>query len=92
MVGDKVILWPVYSRHLPSDNIGEAVIFFWAEGAAAQYYGSPVKIAWCKGIQVSRIPGTGYQSLSVELGFWIPIVHGILDSLSCIPDAIELKK
>ena len=25
--------------------------------------------------------------LSVELGFWIPIVNGILDSLSCIPDS-----
>ena len=28
----------------------------------------------------------GFQSLSAELGFWIPIVCGILDSLSCIPD------
>ena len=25
--------------------------------------------------------------ISVELGFWIPIVSGILDSLSCIPDS-----
>ena len=25
------------------------------------------------------IPGTGFQSLSVELGFWIPIVCGIPD-------------
>ena len=29
-----------------------------------------------------RIP----WSLSVKLGFWIPIVSGIPDSLSCIPD------
>ena len=40
----------------------------------------------CKGIQGSlgfRIPsGTGCQS--VELGFWIPIVGGIPDSLSAI--------
>ena len=51
----------------------------------------------CKGIQDSlgfwiphrgfRIPGTGLQSLSVELGIWIPIVRGISDSLSCIPDS-----
>ena len=51
----------------------------------------------CKGIQDSlgfwiprhgfRIPGTGFQSLSVELGFWIPIASGVADSLSCIPDA-----
>ena len=34
-----------------------------------------------------RIPGTGFQSLSVELRFWIPIVSGIPDSLSCIPDS-----
>ena len=25
--------------------------------------------------------------ISVELGFWIPVVTGILDSLSCIPDS-----
>ena len=44
----------------------------------------------CKGISDSlgfRIPGTGFQYLSVELGFWIPIVSGIPDSLSCIPDS-----
>ena len=29
-----------------------------------------------------RIPGTGFQSLSVELGFWTPIVCGIPDSFS----------
>ena len=34
-----------------------------------------------------RIPGTGFWYLSVELGFWIPIVSGIPDSLSCIPDS-----
>ena len=34
-----------------------------------------------------QIPGTGFQSLSVELAFWIPIVNGIPDSLSCIPDS-----
>ena len=34
-----------------------------------------------------RILGTGFQSLSVELGFWIPIVSGIPDSLSRIPDS-----
>ena len=28
-----------------------------------------------------------FQSLSVERGFWIPIVSGIADSLSCIPDS-----
>ena len=34
-----------------------------------------------------RIPGTHFQFLSVELGFWIPIVSAIPDSLSCIPDS-----
>ena len=53
--------------------------------------------ALCKGIQDRlgfwiprcgfQIPGTGFQSLSVELGFWIPIVSGIPDSVSCIPDS-----
>ena len=51
----------------------------------------------CKGIQDSlgfwiprhgfRIPGTGFQSLSVELGFWIPIASGVADSLSCFADS-----
>ena len=51
----------------------------------------------CEGIQDSlglwipqsgfRIPGTHFQFLSVELGFWIPIVSAIPDSLSCIPDS-----
>ena len=39
----------------------------------------------CKGIQGGlgfRIPGTGCQS--VELGFWVPIVGGIPDSLRVI--------
>ena len=36
---------------------------------------------------VFRIPGIGFQYLSVELGFWIPIGSGIPDSLSCIPDS-----
>ena len=36
---------------------------------------------------VFRILGTGFQYLSVELAFWIPIGSGIPDSLSCIPDS-----
>ena len=32
-----------------------------------------------------RISDTGFQL--VELGYWIPIVSGILDSFSCIPDS-----
>ena len=42
----------------------------------------------CNGIQKGlglQIPGTGFQSLSMELEFWIPIVSGIPESLSCIP-------
>ena len=30
---------------------------------------------------------TGFQSSSVQLGFWIPTAGGIPDSLSCIPDS-----
>ena len=37
--------------------------------------------------RVFRISGTGFQSLSVERGFWVPIVSGIPVSLSCIPDS-----
>ena len=47
--------------------------------------------AACKGIQNTlgfcfRILGTGFQSLSIKLGFLIPII-GIPYSLSCIPDS-----
>ena len=38
----------------------------------------------CRGF---RIPGTEFQFLSVQLGFWIPIIDEILDSLSCILDS-----
>ena len=59
---------------------------------------SCVQIALCKGIQDSlrfwiplrgfRIPGNRFRiSLSVELGFWIPIVSGIADVLSWITDS-----
>ena len=54
-------------------------------------------VAPCKGIEDSLgfwiprrgfpISGSWFQSLSVELGFWIPILSRIPDSLSCIPDS-----
>ena len=37
--------------------------------------------------RVIRISGAGFQSLSVDRGFWTPIVSGIPVSLSCIPDS-----
>ena len=42
---------------------------------------------WTEGLGF-RIPGTGFQSLSMEHGFWIQIVNGIPDSVSCIPGSI----
>ena len=42
-----------------------------------------VKLASCKIIQGRN----AVDSLSMELGFWIPIIRGIPDSLSCIPDS-----
>ena len=36
----------------------------------------------CRGF---RIPCKGFESSSLELGFWILVVNGIPDSLSCIP-------
>ena len=43
----------------------------------------------CKGIprRGFRVSGTVFQSFLVELGFRIPILSGIPDSLSCIPDS-----
>ena len=40
-----------------------------------------------KGHRGFRITGAGFQYLSLEPGFWIPIVSEIPDSLSCIPDS-----
>ena len=34
-----------------------------------------------------QVPFAGFQFLLVELGFWISIISGILDSLSHIPDS-----
>ena len=53
-------------------------------------YDAPL-FAPCKEIQESLgfwipIPGTGFRTLSVEFGFQIPIVNGIPDSSSRIPD------
>ena len=33
------------------------------------------------------IPGTGFRSLLVKFGFWIPIFSRVPDSLSCIPNS-----
>ena len=55
--------------------------------------GNPIEsVVYCKRIQDSlgfwishrgfRIQDTGFQSLSLELGFLIPIVSGIPDSIS----------
>ena len=56
-----------------------------------------LRVAPCKGIKDTlgfwiprrgfRIPGTGFRSLSVELGLWISIVSGSPDFLSCIPNS-----
>ena len=35
----------------------------------------------------SRFKGPGFRSMSVEPGFWIPIVSEILNSLNCVPDS-----
>ena len=55
----------------------------------------------CKGIQYSlgfwiprsgsRIPGTGFQSVSVELGFWIQIFIRIPGSRYWIPDFLSVE-
>ena len=56
-----------------------------------------LRYAPCKGIDSQRrildstpwIPDNSYefQCLSVELGFWIPIVSLIPESMSCLPDS-----
>ena len=38
-------------------------------------------------LDIRGFPSGGFQSLSVELGFYIAIVSGIPDSLNCIPDS-----
>ena len=69
--------------------------FFFGNGAGERAKGRVVTP--CKGIKDShgfwiprpgfRIPGTGFRSLLVKFGFWIPIFSRIPDSLSCIPNS-----
>ena len=55
-------------------------------------------MAPCNGFQDSiggfwilcRAVDSGFQSLSVELELWVPIVSVVLESLSCIPDSRAL--
>ena len=72
----------------------ETCHFFFGNGVGEHANGRVVTP--CKGIKDSlgfwilhpgfRIPGTGFRSLLVKFGFWIPIFSRIPDSLSCIPD------
>ena len=39
------------------------------------------------GFRGFRIPGTGFRTLSVKLGFRFAIVSGILDFLNFVPDS-----
>ena len=52
-------------------------IFMHSTGLS-KYNNKPIRQSWIQ---------TGFQSLLVELEFWIPIVSWILDSLSCILDS-----
>ena len=68
---------------------------FFGNGVGEHAKGGVVTL--CKGIQDSlwfwiprpkfRIPGTGFRSLLVKFGYWIPIFTRVLYSLSCIPDS-----
>ena len=81
----------VWSKNKGADPLGPS-----RESATGLFIPYQSLLAQCKGIQDSlgfwiprcgyRIPGTGFQSFSMELGFWIPIVGGIPDSLSCTPN------
>ena len=44
-------------------------------------------LGFCIPWQGFQVLFAGFQFLSVELGFWISIISGILDSLSNIPDS-----
>ena len=73
----------------------ETCHFFFGNGVGEHANGRVVTP--CKGIKDSlgfwiprpgfRIPGTGFPSLLVKFGFWIPIFSRIPDSLSCIPNS-----
>ena len=57
------------------------------EKIIAPYKGIPDSFGFWIPRRGFRIPGTGFQSLPVERGFWIPIASGIPDSMSCTPDS-----
>ena len=69
---------------------------FYGSQAFPPKYNSPHRVRESKTVLDSgfhtmdsgfRIPDTGFQSLSVELGLWIPGFSGIPDSLSYSPDS-----
>ena len=81
--------------HWHTECVKKRVTFFFGNGVGEHANGRVVTP--CKGIKDSlgfwiprpgfRIPGTGFRSLLVKFGFWIPIFSRIPDSLSCIPNS-----
>ena len=72
---------PVWRHILTRESFG------WFVQNFAKYKGIQDSLGFWIPRRGFRIPGAGFQSFSVELGFWIPIVRGIPDSLSCILDS-----
>ena len=75
-------------------RITECVSFLWKRAASMRSEAEPRESVclvsslgfWFPRCRV-QIPGTGFLSLQLEFGLWIPIFNGILDSLSRIPDS-----
>ena len=91
--------FPFKTRLGTKPFLGKWVLFAWEEriifssmashlaSFKTEVWGISEKACSKASPHVFRIPGTIFQYLSVELGFWIPIGSGIPDSLSCIPDS-----
>ena len=67
----------VFSTQLNGNNFQE-------EKWSFTWFSYSIQGAAYRPYSVFRIPGIRFQSLLVELGFWISIVSGILDSLRYI--------
>ena len=81
------LIWTVYTWTWSFPSLKKFSTWIWPLQCVVPYKGIQDSLGFWIPRLVFRILGTGFQYLSVKLGFWILIVRAIPDSLSGIPDS-----
>ena len=81
------LIWTVYTWTWSFPSLKKFSTWIWPLQCVAPYKGIQDSLGFWIPRRVFRILGTGFQYLSVKLGFWILIIRAIPDSLSGIPDS-----